>query len=231
MTEASLLFPIVCILLSSTLTVYLYYASIVQAIQASHHLARRLIQYINNKVRHCLRARFHWFATAVGCRAGNFNSEAGEYELIESSSLHPSLIISPPDVEAQSSYEEESPRNSVLDSTGLQVNAMAGEDGDERDDTDDIPDNVLGTSWRLRQSRTPSSPAQTSNFDDCAAIDVEDLGIVPAAWEHERISHIEKGGPGSWLHWMVDRVAELLQTDFEADISHEIDDSMLPSHG
>lgn len=213
MTEASLLFPILCILLSATLTAYLYHASIEHASQASFHLSRRLAQYIHNKIRHNLRALVPWFTTVTtGNHVDNIDLDAGEYELIESSSLHPGLIISPPDVEPQSSFEV-SPRASSLDSASTQGNTMTSED-----------EEGLSSDWYLHQSRILPSPAGPSDLRGSVAIDMEDLGIRPADWEIDRISRINEGGLEARVHRMVDRVVNLLQTDFEADVAQEFTD-------
>lgn len=221
MAKASLVFPIICFLLSFALTGYLYRRGIAQAALAYRRFHSRIVQRIEKTAKLTVR----WVLSPVLARGtDNAGLVTGEYELVESSGLHPGVIITPPsDAGHQySSDDGETPSNgSSRSPLSSEVRAIHSANGS--DDDDALWEIVLRSGWHARRSRLLDSNRHLQNH---AVVDgADDADITPADWEVDRADRIDNGGSGAWVHRTVDLAVERLQSKLEAGYIEEVTDS------
>lgn len=221
MAKASLLFPIICLLLSFALMGYLYRQGIAQAAQAYRRFHCRLVQRIKKRAKETAR----WILSPIlPRRIDNANLVTGEYELVESSGLHPGVIITPPpDSGRQHSSDDDEISSNASSCRPLSSGFRAILSDNGSDDEDALWEVILRSRWHARQSRLLDGHR---HLQDCTVVDgTGDVDITPADWEIDRADRIDQGGPGAWVHRTVDRVVERLQSKFEAGYIDEITNS------
>lgn len=219
MAEASLLFPISMIALSSALTGYLYHRDIAQGIQSCcdivSRLISRLIQSIDKEAKHTARWAYNITANQY---ADNANLEAGAYELIESPSLqHHGLLAA----HLFSSGVDAPSTNNLPGSPGTLVRALLSDD----DSGNSVPNDLREISirsggqaqaWQSRENRHNNDRQRPHQHRPVVNV-MMDADITPADWE------IEAAGRHAWFHGMVDRVVDKFWTELEPEVVEVVD--------
>lgn len=220
MAKASLLFPIICLLLSFALTGYIYRRGIAQAAHAYRRFHCRLVQRIKKTAKHTARR----ILSPILAHIDNANAVTGEYELVESSGLHPGVIITPPpDLEQPHSSDDDDTSTNASSRRPLSSEVRAILSAYSSDDEDTLWEIMLRSGWHARQSRLLDGHR---HLQDSAVVDgTDDADITPEDWEIDRADRIDIGGSGAWVHRTVDRVVERLQSKLEAGYIDEVTDS------
>lgn len=227
MAEASLLFPIVMIVLSSALMGYLYHRDITQAAQSCSCFISRLISHLVQRIDKVAKHTARWtYNIITGQRADNDNLEAGEYGLIQPPGLQQYVLLAPSEgghALFPSGVEAPSITGSP-DSPDSLVRALLSDD-DGNSVTDDLWE-ILVRSGRQAQLRRSN---ETRHWNDHqhqhrpAVNMMADEDITHADWEIDAAGRREQGGPRAWLHGTVDRVVDRLWTKLEPEVVEVVD--------
>lgn len=207
--KVSLAFPLVLLSLSFAFTAYLNRQAIKHAlkawgnflyrcIQPSEKKARRMVRRIARRIRRCI------------IKHRLLGKDTG-YELVDMSGNTAAVVVLD-DAELEYPSESESCSDSIYStgSTGSTYSSSHGHIIVADSASSDSRDGEISPRYSSRSTRMASTRISSSGLIYMSP------QIMPMEWEIEHARRMQQGGPGTWLHRVVDWTVERVQANFEA---------------
>lgn len=224
MSEASLIFPIVMIALSSALMGFLYHQDIAHGVQSCRGLVSRLfsrliprlfarlVQHIDTLAKYTASGTY---TLSTGQHADNTDLEAGEYELGES----PGLLLAPSDGEHPSPSGVEAPSTISSPCSPDSLRSLLSSDDSSNSIPDDMWEVIIrsGRQAQARRSRENRNDHQHQDQHRPAFNVTADADTTPEDWE------TDAAGRPAWFHGVVDAVVDKFWKKLDPEVVEVVD--------
>lgn len=204
--EASLTFPLVLLSLSCVFTVYCGRQIIKGALQICGNFLSRCIHNAEKMTRRMTRRFMRRVRRCIARRRQT--GPSAEYELLDMPGNTAFVDLADLENTSESEASNDSIYSIESEYSSLHGSIVILDSSSTGSQDDKIPDLPPGYSPRPRH-RLPKHIIR-------GTIDISPQ-ITPLAWEIEHARRMQQGGPGTWLHRLVDWTVERVQTSFEAN--------------